>query len=165
MCIRDSEGTGALPKRELWRYLRSFLTTLATLCGTRTDENVRMTSLFVIDNACVELVEAVFKDGDTDQEDRITFAEFADWYTYGGFEVAPWLELLDLNKWPVTSSSLGDTPAESEAEYGTGMLEDEAGGKIASAHPGEIVPYLDYALTSGGVGLSLIHISEPTRPY
>jgi len=31
-------------------------------------------------------------------EQFITFEEFADWYTEGGYTVAPWLELLDLNK-------------------------------------------------------------------
>ena len=31
--------------------------------------------------------------------DLISFEEFAEWYTNGGFEVAPWLELLDLSKW------------------------------------------------------------------
>ena len=27
-----------------------------------------------------------------------TFESFADWYTAGGYNVAPWLELLDLKK-------------------------------------------------------------------
>ena len=30
----------------------------------------------------------------------ITFQDFADWYTVEGHTVVPWLELLDINKWP-----------------------------------------------------------------
>jgi hypothetical protein len=31
--------------------------------------------------------------------DRLNFDEFGLWYNEGGFERAPWLELLDLKKW------------------------------------------------------------------
>ena len=30
----------------------------------------------------------------------ITFQDFADWYTTVGHEMVPWLELLDIKKWP-----------------------------------------------------------------
>lgn len=50
-------------------------------------------------NAAAALSATVFDQSDKVDSDRINFEEFADWYTYGGFEVAPWLELLDLKKW------------------------------------------------------------------
>ena len=31
--------------------------------------------------------------------DKVKFENFSEWYNEGGFETAPWLELLDLNKW------------------------------------------------------------------
>lgn len=31
--------------------------------------------------------------------DEITFEDVGNWYNTGGFEVIPWLELLDLRKW------------------------------------------------------------------
>ena len=31
--------------------------------------------------------------------DAQAFDDFADWYTDGGYAMAPWLELLDLRKW------------------------------------------------------------------
>jgi hypothetical protein len=31
--------------------------------------------------------------------DRLNFDDFGEWYNDGGFERAPWLELLDLKKW------------------------------------------------------------------
>ncbi|CAN0544969.1 unnamed protein product, partial [Ectocarpus sp. 8 AP-2014] len=33
----------------------------------------------------------------------LSFDELAAWYTQEGYKVAPWLELLDLNKWAVGS--------------------------------------------------------------
>ena len=36
---------------------------------------------------------------ETKQTDRLNFDEFGQWYNDGGFERAPWLELLDLKKW------------------------------------------------------------------
>lgn len=30
---------------------------------------------------------------------EITFEDVGNWYNTGGFEVIPWLELLDLRKW------------------------------------------------------------------
>jgi hypothetical protein len=35
----------------------------------------------------------------------ITFQDFADWYTTEGHELVPWLELLDVSKWPRESDS------------------------------------------------------------
>jgi hypothetical protein len=36
---------------------------------------------------------------ETKQANRCNFDEFGQWYNEGGFERAPWLELLDLMKW------------------------------------------------------------------
>ena len=50
----------------------------------------------ILHNASVEVTEEMFIQADTESKDVMTFEEFADWYTYGGFEIVPWLELLDL---------------------------------------------------------------------
>ena len=55
--------------------------------------------MYGIVNAADTLSATVFDQSDKSETDQINFEEFADWYTYGGFEVAPWLELLDLKKW------------------------------------------------------------------
>ena len=52
-----------------------------------------------IKNAANVLVATIYEQLNKTEEDDINFEEFADWYTYGGFEVSPWLELLDLKKW------------------------------------------------------------------
>ena len=33
---------------------------------------------------------------------HISFDDFADWYTQGGYGSVPWLELLDLKKWALS---------------------------------------------------------------
>lgn len=37
--------------------------------------------------------------------DSLSFDELAAWYTQEGYKVAPWLELLDLNKWAVGAAA------------------------------------------------------------
>jgi hypothetical protein len=41
------------------------------------------------------------------QVEKIKFENFSEWYNEGGFETAPWLELLDLNKWVLADQASG----------------------------------------------------------
>ena len=94
----DKDCDGLLSKRGLWKYLRSFLTVLLSLVESMMDAPMTEVERLV-DNGAVQLTEAVFAEMDPAEGDLISFEEFAEWYTNGGFEVAPWLELLDLSKW------------------------------------------------------------------
>lgn len=78
----------SLSRRAVWKYLRAFLLVLFTLAG---HDNVRDDA----DDAAISLLARVFPQN----QSHITFDDFADWYTQGGFQHASWLELLDLNKW------------------------------------------------------------------
>ena len=42
---------------------------------------------------------------DSKQIDRLNFDDFGQWYNDGGYERAPWLELLDLKKWVLGEDS------------------------------------------------------------
>jgi len=61
----------------------------------------------------------------TPNKSAVTFDEFAEWYTEGGFTIAPWLELLDLSKFISLldgeiadgSSSANDTTTESSLPF------------------------------------------------
>ena len=95
---------GALSRRGLWRYVRSFLATLLAVAslpdGAAGDAAVAECAVDVADDAddaAVALAAAVFADAGGD--DLVAFDDFADWYTDGGYKVASWLELLDLSKW------------------------------------------------------------------
>merc|ERR1712138_386078 len=54
----------------------------------------------IIHNACIRTTESIFSSGIPEYGDRISFEEFADWYTNEGYNIIPWIELLDLRKWP-----------------------------------------------------------------
>lgn len=58
-------------------------------------------------------------------QDSLSFDELAAWYTQEGYKVAPWLELLDLNKWAVgaaassAANGMSDTNTMRTNTYGT----------------------------------------------
>ena len=90
----------SLPKRDMWRYLKSFLTALFALTNSAIMNDPSADIGKILHNASVEVTEEMFDQADIEDDDLMRFEEFADWYTYGGFEIVPWLELLDLKKWP-----------------------------------------------------------------
>lgn len=119
----DTNVDGRLTRRQLWRFLRSFLTALFCLSSAAADEPVE--SLYtVIDDATVTTAQLIFaKASETRSTSRqgVTFEEFGNWYNDGGFELLPWLELLDLNKWPTSAAEMSaatanDAAAEAAAE-------------------------------------------------
>lgn len=55
------------------------------------------------DWAARQAFEASFKKAD--ENAALSFDSFADWYTRLGYTSIPWLELLDLHKWALTSFS------------------------------------------------------------
>jgi len=59
----------------------------------------------------------------------VTFQDFADWYTTEGHELVPWLELLDVDKWPQEDvSSIGArrrAPSNVETEQNWDMDDSE----------------------------------------
>ena len=47
-----------------------------------------------------DLVNTIFVESEISSNETITFASFADWYTNVGYTIMPWVELIDMNKWP-----------------------------------------------------------------
>ena len=97
----SDRADGALTRRGLWRYLRSFLVALLALASLPDDVDDPGDAPVDVhddaDDAAVHLAATIFDDAGCD--DLIAFDDFADWYTDGGFKLASWLELLDLSKW------------------------------------------------------------------
>lgn len=94
--IVAARPNAVLSRYALHRYLRSFLVVLLALA---TDHLQPPTHHFFAsaDSAAVTITADVF--AQTKRQTHIAFDDFADWYTQGGFQLASWLELLDLNKW------------------------------------------------------------------
>jgi Ca2+-binding EF-hand superfamily protein len=94
----DSGGEGSLDQTGLQRFLSAFLTMLFALndeaCSRPAEEAWQ-----AVDRYTGTLARQII-DGFRPQF-RITFAQFAQFYTNGGYTVVPWLELLCVDKWPI----------------------------------------------------------------
>lgn len=52
-----------------------------------------------VDRAVTSTLAAVWSAAGLKASDPIAYTKFGEWYNQGGFDVIPWLELLDLRKW------------------------------------------------------------------
>eukprot|EP00948_MAST-09A_sp_MAST-9A-sp1_P001924 g1924.t1 len=111
----DVDGDGLLSKRELWRFMRSFLTFIISIA--RECSMVEQSHLFnLVDDLCVELCGTIFNwlknnqsnDSRGAMHGKVSFEEFGRWYNVEGHSMIPWLELLDLSKWPITIEEKAD---------------------------------------------------------
>ena len=74
------------------RFLRSFITLFACLSSnTSNDHNM----YDQIDSGASWATDQIL----SDRNASISFDDFAQWYSDGGYNVISWLELLDLRKW------------------------------------------------------------------
>ena len=53
----------------------------------------------IVDMAAGLATYKIFKQATNNHDYHLSFEEFAAWYTNGGHQLLPWLELLDLRKW------------------------------------------------------------------
>ncbi|GMH50736.1 hypothetical protein TL16_g00852 [Triparma laevis f. inornata] len=90
-----------LARPERVRFLRSFLAVLVSVSMANTDKEADE-MYEAVDHSAIWTARQIFDYVEgigARVQDEVDFEEFADWYTTGGgFKVAPWLELLDLNK-------------------------------------------------------------------
>ena len=110
--VFDSDRDGALTRRELWKFMRSFLT--AILNFARVDGGANE-----VNGAIVEACAAVFDRVGQEKGEMVgvvSFDEFGEWYNSCGSAVVPWLELLDMGKWPAVNSDAEALRAQEEGE-------------------------------------------------
>jgi Ca2+-binding EF-hand superfamily protein len=89
----------SLSGQDLFVFLRSVLIVTFSTCRQSLDMSDKAVSLCITDTANMICNDVMRHQWETKQMDRLDFDEFGQWYNEGGFERAPWLELLDLNKW------------------------------------------------------------------
>jgi hypothetical protein len=89
----------SLSGEDLFLFLRSVLIVTFATCRQSLDMTDDMVGRFITDTANRLCNDVMKHQWETKHMDRINFDEFGQWYNDGGFERAPWLELLDLNKW------------------------------------------------------------------
>jgi len=96
-----SKSKERLNGRGLWCFIRSFLIVLLILAATteNNDQQTLDTLLNDADAAGLTLASSVFEETNISSTADLSFDDFADWYTRGGYNRASWFELLDLHKW------------------------------------------------------------------
>merc|ERR1711981_644812 len=102
----------------MWKYLRSFLVVLLKL--SRGFQSMDQEIMDCANNGAVACTRMVFSQAQLEVKTKISFEEFAAWYTDGGYTLIPWLELLDLKKWV-----LGSVPSHQEEVTDEESEEDE----------------------------------------
>ena len=96
---KTTEDVKSLCGKELFYFLRSILIVLFSCCKQSLDLTAGPVGRYIADAANMVTDNAMKYQLRTRKVQRINFDEFGEWYNEGGFEIAPWLELLDLNKW------------------------------------------------------------------
>lgn len=84
---------------DLFLFLRSILIVTFSTCRISLDLTDEMVGRCIADTANMICNDVMRHQWETKHLDRLDFDEFGQWYNDGGFERAPWLELLDLRKW------------------------------------------------------------------
>jgi len=89
----------SLDGEELFLFLRSFLIITFSCCRQSWDLSDDAVNRYIADTANMVTDDVIRYQWRTQKKDRLNFEEFGRWYNEGGYETAPWLELLDLTKW------------------------------------------------------------------
>lgn len=140
----------SLDGEELFLFLRSFLIVMFSCCRQSWDLTDDMVNRYIADTANMVAEDVIRYQWRTRKKERVDFDEFGQWYNEGGFELAPWLELLDLKKWvlvenfddmekqrtpPPLSPGVGlmmtdadCPPPPPDAEVDPSFFDDDAGG-------------------------------------
>lgn len=96
---RKSSVVHSLSGEDLFLFLRSVLIVTFSTCRQSLDMSDDTVGRCIADTANMICNDVMRHQWETKQRTRLDFDEFGLWYNDGGFERAPWLELLDLNKW------------------------------------------------------------------
>ena len=105
---KKPQAPNSLGGEELFLFLRSFLIVMFSCCQQSWDLSDDAVNRYIADTANMVTDDVMQYQWRTRKTDRVDFDEFGQWYNEGGFETAPWLELLDLKKWVLVDNSLDE---------------------------------------------------------
>eukprot|EP00934_Nitzschia_sp_Nitz4_P003191 Nitzschia sp. Nitz4//scaffold8_size234185//160734//164807//NITZ4_001279-RA/size234185-processed-gene-0.123-mRNA-1//1//CDS//3329559872//3181//frame0 len=101
---KKEQAVNSLGGEDLFLFLRSFLIVMFSCCRQSWDLSDDSVNRYIADTANMVTEDVMRYQWRTRKRDRVDFDEFGQWYNEGGFETAPWLELLDLKKWVLVES-------------------------------------------------------------
>ncbi|GMF18501.1 unnamed protein product [Phytophthora lilii] len=141
-----SHGDGHVSRRRLFEMLKAILVVLfafSSYNATRGNSNdtssvSSWSTNSIAERAAGAVVSKLFCEATCKRPDAISLAEFAAWYAAGGYIDCPWLELLDLSKWPA-KEAFEASKREKPLIYAFDMLEE---GSILHFTESDISTYL-----------------------
>jgi Ca2+-binding EF-hand superfamily protein len=107
--LLDEDKDSLVSRQDITRFIQSFLVMLMSISSSLThihgggvcsNDNISLSR--AIDAGSEWATSQVFN-ALQPKNDTMSFDDFADWYTKGGYQTMPWLELLDLRKWVLGS--------------------------------------------------------------
>jgi len=107
--LLDENKDSLVSRQDITRFIQSFLIMLMSVSSSFTQlygdacSNDSKAISDAIGSGSVWATSQVF-DALQPENDNICFDDFAEWYTKGGYQSMPWLELLDLRKWVLGDS-------------------------------------------------------------
>lgn len=113
------DENNAITYSSLYHYIYSFIATLLAVSEIYSENNVR-TIRGIADTVAKEISDSIYSVHNLSRTDSVTFYQFAQWYSVRGTSEAPWIELLDLKKWPLRIEDMID-----EEERGDGDSSDD----------------------------------------
>ncbi|KAE8880800.1 hypothetical protein PF005_g1651 [Phytophthora fragariae] len=164
-----SHGDGHVSRRRLFEMLKSILVVLfafSSYNSTRGNSNDTSSvspwsTNSIAERAAGAVVSKLFCEATCKRPDAISLAEFAAWYAAGGYMDCPWLELLDLSKWPA-KEAFEASKREKPLIYAFDMLEE---GSILHFTESDISTYL-FMLRSTKLGeLSVSKVYDALLAY
>jgi hypothetical protein len=96
---KNSPSVASLSGKEMFYFFRSILIVLFSCCKQSLMLTAGPVGTYIADAANKVTNDVMRHQWKTRKTDRINFDEFGEWYNKGGYESAPWIELLDLEKW------------------------------------------------------------------
>jgi len=106
---KNGRNKSSMGQTDFFFFFRSFLIVMFSCCNQSLDLSGEAVSQYISDTA-KSVAEDVMRYWRAKRVDRVHFDHFSEWYNEGGFETAPWLELLDLNKWVLADHSAAAQP-------------------------------------------------------
>ena len=95
---KNGKKTPALGYDDFFYFFRSFLIVMFSCCYQSLDLTAEDVGKYISDTARF-VADSVMGYWRAKKVDKVAFEQFSEWYNEGGYEIIPWLELLDLNKW------------------------------------------------------------------
>ncbi|KAL9184682.1 hypothetical protein ACHAXT_012652 [Thalassiosira profunda] len=95
---KNGKKKASMAHGDFFFFFRSFLIVMFSCCNQSLSLNAAQVTQYISDTATA-VADDVMAYWKAKKVERVKFEHFSEWYNEGGFETAPWLELLDLNKW------------------------------------------------------------------